>query len=136
MLYELTDLAIVKEAVALCKKTIESVTGFEVLVNIVPLGSPNSHTEEYLQELVCIYFGVNWQQLCGPRGSVHFSNARHAYCFLSRHYFGKSLEDIGSTVGNRDHATVINSIKAVKKWFSTNSPLCMIINNIKQKMEA
>lgn len=136
MLYELTDLAIVKEAVALCKKTIESATGFEVLVNIVPLGSPSSRTEEYLQELVCIFFGVSWQEICGPRRTGHIAHARHAYCFLSKHYFGKPLVNIGQELGNRDHTTVINSLKAVKEWIDTKDPLCNIINNIKQKMEA
>lgn len=60
---------------------------------------------------VCYSFGVDSQSFLSQIRKRDFVFARHAFCFLARTHTNHTLPSIGGFLGNRNHATIINSIK-------------------------
>jgi chromosomal replication initiator protein len=61
--------------------------------------------------------------------------ARHAACFFLREYTKMTLEDIANSLGNKDHSTVINSIKVFKNLVETDDDYKNKIENIRLDLE-
>lgn len=72
-----------------------------------------------IKSLVCDYYHVTQAQLEGSRGKGVVPWARQVFCFLVKKYTRFTLADIGRTLSNRDHTTIIHSIKTVKDNIET-----------------
>lgn len=70
---------------------------------------------EFCEEFECSYSDIIGRS---RKGDLKF--ARHFYCII-RH-IDSSLTDVGRELNNRDHATIINSIKKAKNMKSTKDP--------------
>lgn len=86
-----------------------------------------------LQMLVCKEFGTTWENIVGRNRRYHIAIARHAYCYLAYQLLGKSLKTIGRELGNRDHATVLNSKRTIQDLMDVHDDVEMKINRIKLK---
>ena len=65
--------------------------------------------------VVCSVFGVTLQELQQKqKGKREICDARHVSMYFMKIMTKKSLSEIGSKYGNRDHATVIHAEKKVK----------------------
>jgi chromosomal replication initiation ATPase DnaA len=64
-----------------------------------------------ISSAVCQSFGIDTQSFLSPLRKRDLVFARHAFCYLARTRTNHSLLDIGFFLGNRDHSTVINSIR-------------------------
>lgn len=73
---------------------------------------------------VCMYFDVNEYQLKSKARNRPILFARHLAIYMIRNFCGNmySLSGIGKIFGNRNHATCIRSIKAVKDKLSIDYP--------------
>jgi|694.fasta_scaffold87132_4 chromosomal replication initiation ATPase DnaA len=58
--------------------------------------------------------------LVGPCRRKNVAHARSTAIFLARRLTGKSLVEIGRFFGDRDHTTVLHSIRVVKKRYETD----------------
>lgn len=65
-----------------------------------------------IMNVVCEYYGFTPEQLAGKRGKGILPWARHAFCYLMRKYTRHPVTAIGFII-NRDHTTVIHSIRVV-----------------------
>ena len=70
---------------------------------------------EEIQKKVCHSFNLSPQELKSASRKKHIVQARQSAMYLSRKYLKKSLKDISSAFGKKDHTTVLNSIKKVEK---------------------
>ena len=87
-------------------------------------------TIEYIREVVCGHFGIHQKaldmktrrrEIVLPRQVAHYFARKYTNPFLHRwangykeiNVHGVSLQDIGRKIGNKDHATVLHSIKTV-----------------------
>jgi chromosomal replication initiation ATPase DnaA len=64
-----------------------------------------------ISSAVCHSFGIDLQSFLSPLRKRDLVFARHAFCYLAKAKTDHSLLDIGFFLGNRDHSTVINSIR-------------------------
>lgn len=65
-------------------------------------------------ERVIMYFGVTIKEVVGRSREGNVMKARKIYCAIARQKTAASYAEIGSIV-NRDHATVMNACKSVKR---------------------
>ena len=70
---------------------------------------------EEIQKKVCQSFSLSLQELKSPSRKKHIVQARQSAMYLIRKYLKKSLNDISTAFGKKDHTTVLNSIKKVEK---------------------
>jgi chromosomal replication initiator protein len=90
-----------------------------------------------IRQCVCDYFGVTQIQLEGSRGKGIVPWARHVFCYMCRKYTVLTQEAIANIL-NRDHTTIIHSVKVVQDNISTynefKEQISLIESNIDDKV--
>ena len=66
-------------------------------------------------EEAALVFGVSVEELCGPSRTRALVAARRATMYLCRSLTSESLPAIGRSFGDRDHSTVLHSVRKVEK---------------------
>ena len=84
-----------------------------------------------IQNLVCKYFKISKNEMLSPRRSRYLVRPRQIAMYLSKNLTFKSLPDIGREFSNRDHTTVIHSVKIVEKLKYLDEELKNTIDKIK-----
>ena len=77
-------------------------------------------TIPYIQETVAKYFDVTVEQLKSKTRVRKVVQARQLSMFLAKKLTDTSLQKIGGAFGNRDHSTVIYSLRAVQNFLDTD----------------
>jgi len=81
--------------------------------------SPLSISE--IQSVVARYFNKKVSELQSRRSTRSTSHARQVCIYLCRKLTAASLEELGSHFGNKDHTTMLYSIRKIEKTLSRNA---------------
>ena len=76
--------------------------------------SENKVTIDLIQSLVCKFFKISKSEMLSSRRSRYLVRPRQTAIYLTKILTSKSLPEIGREFANRDHTTVIHSIKQLK----------------------
>jgi len=68
-----------------------------------------------IQTLVCKYFKISKNEMLSSRRSRYLVRPRQVAIYLSKILTSKSLPEIGRDFSNRDHTTVIHSVKTIER---------------------
>ena len=79
---------------------------------------------------MCEKMGVSYESVCGAGRSRNLVLARQTMMVVLKEATGLSLSEIGTYVGNRDHATVLYAIKQIEKQKATDLVLTAQINQL------
>lgn len=90
-------------------------------------------TIESIQKLVAEYFSIPIDLLISQSRRKEVALARHIAIHLCKHLTASSLKTIGLHFGNRDHSTVIHSIKYIKKFLCKDPDLSKLVHSLTQK---
>ena len=94
--------------------------------------SPDKHkviTVEDIVNIVAEHFGITPNDIYSHSRSRKISYPRHIAMYLSRKIISISTTDLGRLIGNRDHATVVNSLQRIEEDIANNE------NNINQVID-
>ena len=91
-------------------------------------------TIENIQILVCKYFKISKNEMLSSRRSRYLVRPRQVAIYLSKILTTKSLPEIGREFSNRDHTTIIHSVKAVEKLKIDNLEISNGINTLKNQI--
>ena len=91
-------------------------------------------TPEKITNVVCEYFSLDINAVCGPKRNREFVYARDIAIFLCRDMIKEITQAKIGEFFNRDHATVINSCKKIETNMKMEKDLREHINNIKEKL--
>ncbi len=72
--------------------------------------------------------------MLSSRRSRYLVRPRQAAIYLAKLLTSKSLPEIGRAFSNRDHTTVIHSVKTIEKLKKEDSELNMKIDSLKNKI--
>ena len=86
-------------------------------------------------QTVCEYYNVTIEDINSKKRSQDIVHPRQVATWLCRNMTENSQEQVGKAVGDRDHATVINSINKINKEISSDSPTKREIEEIKGILE-
>ena len=86
------------------------------------------------KQLVCKFFKISKNEMLSPRRSRYFVRPRQTAIYLAKMLTSKSLPEIGRTFSNRDHTTVIHSVKTIEKLRKIDNELNINIDNLKNKI--
>ena len=96
--------------------------------------SENKVTVEAIQSASCKYFKINKNEMLSSRRSRYLVRPRQVAIYLTKMLTSKSLPEIGRYFANRDHTTVIHSVKTIEKLKEKDSDISISIDNIKNEV--
>ncbi len=86
-----------------------------VLKDLIPEAQGPQITAATIMGQTASYFGLSIEDLCGTSRSRLLVTARHIAMYLCRELTDLSLPKIGQQFGGRDHTTVINADRKIRK---------------------
>ena len=93
-------------------------------------------TAQELLDAVSAYFEVKPTQLKGPKRDRPIARPRQVYMYLAKTELGLTYDDVGGSLGGRDHTTVMHGVETITQELSTNESLRAAVMGIKQKLWA
>lgn len=84
---------------------------------------------------VCDYYNVTIEEINSKKRSQDIVHPRQVATWLCRNLTENSQEQVGKAVGNRDHATVINSINKINQEIQSDSHTKKEIEDIRSILE-
>ncbi len=94
----------------------------------------NKVTIDNIQTIVCKYFKISKNEMLSSRRSRYLVRPRQTAIYLSKMLTSKSLPEIGRCFSNRDHTTVIHSVKTIDRLRKEDDELNVKIDTIKNKI--
>ena len=96
--------------------------------------SENNVTIDLIQSLVCKFFKISKNEMLSPRRSRYLVRPRQTAIYLTKILTSKSLPEIGREFSNRDHTTIIHSVKTIEKLKKSDLELNSNIDALKNKI--
>ena len=96
--------------------------------------SENKVTIDLIQTLVCKFFKISKNEMLSSRRSRYLVRPRQTAIYLTKILTSKSLPEIGREFSNRDHTTIIHSVKTIEKLKENNPEMVDNINNLKNQI--
>ena len=96
--------------------------------------SENKVTIDTIQTIVCKFFKISKNEMLSPRRSRYLVRPRQTAIYLAKILTSKSLPEIGRAFSNRDHTTVIHSVKTIEKLRKEDNELNINIDSLKNKI--
>ena len=96
--------------------------------------SENNVTIDQIQSLVCKFFKISKNEMLSSRRSRYLVRPRQTAIYLTKILTSKSLPEIGREFSNRDHTTIIHSVKTIEKLKKIDLELNANIDTLKNKI--
>ena len=96
--------------------------------------SENNVTIDQIQSLVCKFFKISKNEMLSSRRSRYLVRPRQTAIYLTKILTSKSLPEIGREFSNRDHTTIIHSVKTIEKLKKNDLELNANIDTLKNKI--
>ena len=94
----------------------------------------NKVTIDLIQTLVCKFYKISKNEMLSSRRSRYLVRPRQTAIYLTKILTSKSLPEIGREFSNRDHTTIIHSVKTIEKLKEKNLQMVEDINKLKNKI--
>ena len=94
----------------------------------------NKVTIDLIQTLVCRFFKISKNEMLSSRRSRYLVRPRQTAIYLTKILTPKSLPEIGREFSNRDHTTIIHSVKTIEKLRKEDNDLNIKIDSLKNKI--
>ena len=104
-----------------------------VLKDLINL-SENKVTIDLIQTNVCKFFKISKNEMLSSRRSRYLVRPRQTAIYLTKILTSKSLPEIGREFSNRDHTTIIHSVKTIEKLKENDSEMVENINKLKNQI--
>ena len=96
--------------------------------------SENKVTIDLIQTIVCKYFKISKNEMLSSRRSRYLVRPRQTAIYLTKILTSKSLPEIGREFSNRDHTTIIHSVKTIEKIKDSDPEMVDNINKLKNQI--
>jgi len=104
-----------------------------VLKDLLNVGE-NKVTIDLIQSTVCKFFKISKNEMLSSRRSRYLVRPRQTAIYLTKILTSKSLPEIGREFSNRDHTTIIHSVKTIEKLKEKDPEMTNNINNLKNQI--
>ena len=96
--------------------------------------SENKVTIDLIQSTVCKFFKISKNEMLSSRRSRYLVRPRQTAIYLTKILTSKSLPEIGREFSNRDHTTIIHSVKTIEKLIKEDTELSDNVDNLKNQI--
>ena len=96
--------------------------------------SDNKVTIDSIQSIVCKFFKISKNEMLSSRRSRYLVRPRQTAIYLTKILTSKSLPEIGREFSNRDHTTIIHSVKTIEKLMEKDEEMTNNVNKLKNQI--
>ena len=104
-----------------------------ILKDLLNIGD-NKVTIDLIQSTVCKFFKISKNEMLSSRRSRYLVRPRQTAIYLTKILTSKSLPEIGREFSNRDHTTIIHSVKTIEKLKENDLAMVENINKLKNQI--
>ena len=104
-----------------------------VLTILLDGAEPVNVTVDKIFAAIYSHYGVSREEIVGPKRNKDIANARHVTVYLIRQITEMSLQNIAK-IFDRDHATIMSSLRAVEKRLNTEAGFPAELADIKKEI--
>ncbi len=104
-----------------------------VLKDLINLAE-NKVTIDLIQTIVCKFFKISKNEMLSSRRSRYLVRPRQVAIYLTKILTSKSLPEIGREFSNRDHTTIIHSVKTIETIKQKDLEMVDNINKLKNQI--
>ena len=112
-------------------KKLPSLSEIKIILKDLLNLNDNIVTIDAIQTIVCKFFKISKNEMLSSRRSRYLVRPRQTAIYLTKILTTKSLPEIGREFSNRDHTTIIHSVKTIEKLKEKNSDMNDNINKLK-----
>ena len=94
----------------------------------------NKVTIDLIQTLVCRFLKISKNEMLSSRRSRYLVRPRQTAIYLTKILTPKSLPEIGREFSNRDHTTIIHSVKTIEKLKENDKDMAENIDKLKNQI--
>ena len=94
----------------------------------------NKVTIDLIQTIVCKFFKISKNEMLSSRRSRYLVRPRQTAIYLTKILTSKSLPEIGREFSNRDHTTIIHSVKTIERLKDLDPEMVNNINKLKSQI--
>ncbi|WP_440925945.1 chromosomal replication initiator protein DnaA [Candidatus Pelagibacter sp.] len=94
----------------------------------------NKVTIDLIQTIVCKFFKISKNEMLSSRRSRYLVRPRQTAIYLTKILTSKSLPEIGREFSNRDHTTIIHSVKTIERIKEKDPDMVDNINKLKNQI--
>ena len=94
----------------------------------------NKVSIDLIQSTVCKFFKISKNEMLSSRRSRYLVRPRQTAIYLTKILTSKSLPEIGREFSNRDHTTIIHSVKTIEKLKENDPDMVNNINKLKNQI--
>ena len=94
----------------------------------------NKVTIDLIQTLVCKFFKISKNEMLSSRRSRYLVRPRQTAIYLTKILTSKSLPEIGREFSNRDHTTIIHSVKTIERLKEVDPEMVDSIDKLKNQI--
>ena len=94
----------------------------------------NKVTIDLIQTIVCKFFKISKNEMLSSRRSRYLVRPRQTAIYLTKILTSKSLPEIGREFSNRDHTTIIHSVRTIEKLKEKDPDMVDNINKLKNQI--
>ena len=94
----------------------------------------NKVSIDLIQTTVCKFFKISKNEMLSSRRSRYLVRPRQTAIYLTKILTSKSLPEIGREFSNRDHTTIIHSVKTIEKLKEKDLDVVNNINKLKNQI--
>ena len=96
--------------------------------------SENKVTIDLIQTVVCKFFKISKNEMLSSRRSRYLVRPRQTAIYLTKILTSKSLPEIGREFSNRDHTTIIHSVRTIEKIKQRDTEMLKNIEKLKNQI--
>lgn len=106
----------------------------DILKDLISTNIIRDITPELIIKTVSEHLNISYNDIVSKKRNSEIAEARQISMYLCRNLTDKSLDYIGSSLGGKDHTTVINGVKRIEEKMKVNRQLVSTIDTIKKKI--
>ena len=116
------------------KKPVDLELAKEILKNRISPNNKVNITIDYIMEIVADHFGIEKDAIASSRKTKDIALPRQVCMYLCKELTDHSFKEIGSTMGGRDHSTIIHGVKKIQTDIEVDESLKNTIEVIRKKI--
>jgi chromosomal replication initiator protein len=113
---------------------VPNITETKVILKDLLSLKENKVSIDFIQSSVCKFFKISKNEMLSSRRSRYLVRPRQAAIYLTKILTSKSLPEIGREFSNRDHTTIIHSVKTIEKLKKDDEELRNNIDHLKNQI--
>lgn len=108
----------------------------DILKDLISKGSQQEINPDYIINVVSDHMNIPYDDIISSKRSQDIATARQIVMYLCRkHIESYSLQQVGASLGGRDHSTILSGVKKIQKLMESDSNMKKTVEAIERKID-